>query len=279
MLTSEDGQIIYFNIKTANLSILHDALQGIENEPGWYSNHHNMGFLPFPMLYSRLPTDRFPLREEQVKLFEYMGRERFGDLWNTVQSLRIGSGSSQLFLQGTMGCGKSHMLAALTCLLFRRGKRPVYIPDCRQMLVDPLPYIQSALLCTFADASSSSHRDKIRSFRNPDDALDFCRNLGERHLYFIVDQINALEHEAPNTDLAQNDHKAVLSDFLQRIALGHYIITSASANYRTAQRMAQKQTGELGMSMMGGMSEVRNLPLDTISFFQFQSASFFAGGD
>jgi hypothetical protein len=147
------------------------------------------------------------------------------------------------------------------------------------MLLDPLPYIQSALLCTFADASSSLHRDKIRSFRNTDDALDFCRDFRETHLHFIVDQINALEHEAPNTDLVHNDRKDVLSAFLQRIAIGHCIITSASANYRTAQRMAQKQTGELGMSMMGGMSEVRNVPLDAISFFQFQSASVFAGRD
>jgi hypothetical protein len=271
--------MVYSNINTADLSVLHDALQGIDNKPGWYSNPHNMDLLPFPMLYSRLPTDRFPLREAPVKLFEYMGRERFGSLWGAVQSLRIGSGSSQLFLQGTMGHGKSHMLAALTCLLFRIGKRPVYIPDCRQMLVDPLSYIQSALLCAFADASSSSHRHKIRSFRTVDDALEFCHNFGATQLYFIIDQINSLEHEAPDTDSVPNNQKDVLLTFLRRIVLGHYSITSASANYRTVWRMAQKQTGEVGMSLMGGMSEVRNLPLNTISFSRLQSASVCTGGD
>jgi hypothetical protein len=271
-------QIIYFDIKTADLSVLHDALQEIDNLPGWYSDSHNMGLLPFPMLYSRLPTDRFPMRDQPVKAFEYMGRERFKTLWDAVQSLRISSGSSQLFLHGNMGCGKSHMLAALACLLFRLGKRPVYIPDCRQMLVDPLSYMQSALLCSFADAFSSLHREKIRSFQNISDALEFCRNLDdETRLYFIIDRINALEDEPPNADLVLNLQKQDLSTFLQKIPLSHYSITSASANYRTARRMAQKQTGETKMSMMGGMSKVRNLPLDPCLLISICFC--FAGGD
>ena len=262
---SEDCKIIYFDIKTDNLCIFHGAFQEIDNRPGWYSNPRNMGLLPFPMLYSRLPIDRFHLKEEPVKVFEYMGREHFGRLWDSVQLLRIGSGFSQLFLHGNMGGGKSHMLAALAGLLFCLGKRPVYIPDCRQMLLDPLSYIQSAMLCSFADPSSSSHRDKIRSFLKTDDALEFCGNLDATHLYFIIDQINALEDEAPNADSVANHRKEALKTFLQRITLNHYSITSASANYRTARRMAQKQTGEIKMSMMGGMSKVRNPSSDTIS--------------
>ena len=133
------------------------------------------------------------------------------------------------------------------------------------MLVDPLAYIQSAMLCSFADASSSSHRDKIRSFQDISDVLQFCGNLEAGHLYFVIDQIDALEDEAPNADSVSNSWKESLLTFLQRIPLGHYSITSASANYRTVRRMAQKQTGEIKMSMMGGMSKVRNPPLDAMS--------------
>lgn len=232
------------------------------------------------MLYSRLPTDRFPLSEEPVMMFEYMERECFGSLWDKVQSLRIGSGSSQLLLHGNMGYGKSHMLAALACLLFRLGKRPVYLPDCRQMLANSLSYIQSAMLCSFADPSSSSlaRRDEIRSFQNMDDALKFCGNFRETHLYFIIDQINALEKEETNADSVSNFQKEDLQAFLQKITVGHYSIASASANYRTFQHMAQKQTGEIKMSMMGGMSKVRNPPsLDAMS--PDFTCLCFAGGD
>jgi len=262
---SEDGKIIYFDIKTADLCIFDSALQKIDEHPDWYSNPHNMGLLPFPMLYSCLPTDRFPLTEEPTMVFKYMGREGFSSLWDAVQSFQIGLGYSQLFLHGNTGYGKSHILAALACLLFRLEMRPVYIPDCRQMLADPLSYIQSAMLCSFADASSSSHRDKIRSFQNISDALEFCGNLGTTHLYFIIDQINTLEDEPCNADSVPNSQKGALAIFLRRIPLGHYCITSASANYRTARHMERKQTGEIKMSMMGGMSKVRNSPLDAMS--------------
>ncbi|KAF8333265.1 hypothetical protein F5887DRAFT_994782 [Amanita rubescens] len=232
----------------------HLALQVIDASPDWYSNIHNLSSLPFPMLYGRLPTDRFPLSEEPVMMFEYMGRERFGSLWDKVQSFRLGSGSSQLFLYGNMGSGKSHMLAALACLLFHLGKRPVYLPDCRQMLTNPLPYIQSAMLCSFADPSSLARRDEIRSFQNMDDASKFCGNLNTR-LYFIVDQINALEQEEINADPVSNSAKQDLWAFLRKIAVGHYRITSASANYKTFRHTKQKQTTEIKMSMMGGMSK------------------------
>jgi hypothetical protein len=93
-----------------------------------------------------------------------------------------------------------------------------------------------------------------------DDAVKFCGNLGEMQLYFIIDQINALENEGTNADLVSNSQKKDLWAFLQKITVGHYSITGASANYRTFQCMAWKQTGEVKMLMMGGMSKVRNSP-------------------
>jgi len=110
-----------------------------------------------------------------------------------------------------------------------------------------------------------------------EDALTFCGNLGETHLYFIVDQINALEQEETNADSVSNHEKDDLRKFLRSITFGHYSITSASANYQTFQRMAQKQTGEIKMSMMGGMSKVRNPPLDAMS--PDFNCFCFAGGD
>ena len=76
--------------------MLHDALQEIDSRSHWYSDPHNMALLPFPMLYYHLPIDRFPLGGEPVKMFEYMGREHFENLWASVQSLQIGLGYSSM---------------------------------------------------------------------------------------------------------------------------------------------------------------------------------------
>jgi hypothetical protein len=230
-------------------------LQEIEEDPNWYSNPQNKAELPFPFIYNRLPVDRFHLKGSP-NLFEYMGRERFSDLWTNVQSMKLGVSYSQLYIHGSMGYGKSYILAALACLLSRRGKRVVYLPDCRQALRPFLPYLQSALLCAFADPSSTSLRDKIRQFKTAEDATNFVRTLGNIRLYFIVDQINALEHEDVNTDNVSNTMKDNIRDFLFAMFVSHYSITSASANYRTALHMRQKQTSEIKMTMIGGMSEV-----------------------
>jgi hypothetical protein len=130
-----------------------------------------------------------------------MGRLQFLQLWQHVLSLNLGTGPSELYVHGTMGYGKSHILAALACLLRRRGRRIVYMPDCRWMLSDAVLYIKSALLCAFSDPLSSTERDTIRDLSSYDEILDFCDGLQENRLCFIVDQINALdEEEDRNTD-------------------------------------------------------------------------------
>ena len=243
--------------KTDALNTFHAALQGIEPDPGWYSNPSNMGFLPFPLLYPQLPTEPFSLTQENTRQFKYMGRDQFRILWDSVRSLEIHTGLSRVYLQGTMGYGKSHILAALACLLFRLGYRPVYI-DCRKMLADPLRYIRFALLGAFADPSSSSQRASIRSLGSETEVVKFCNNQSEP-MYFILDQKNALDLEDANGDDIYDKWKEPLSYFLVRMTVGHYRITSASANHKTAVHMGRKQTGELKMSMMGGMSEGSNL--------------------
>jgi energy-coupling factor transporter ATP-binding protein EcfA2 len=184
-----------------------------------------------------------------------MGRESFHDLWKLVSAMNADGGNSQIHVYGTMGFGKSHILAALAGLLARKGKRVVYLPDCRQMVVHPLVYIQSALLCTFADPPSSAMRAKIRRLKSNDDLLAFCSSI-QTPMYFIVDQMNALEAEELNEDSIPNSAKFDLVKLLQEIFLGHLVIKSASANYRTAQYTRQRQLGEEQISMMGGLSEV-----------------------
>jgi len=234
----------------------------MEPDDTWYSNPPNLGHIPFPFLFGQLPVERFHLEirpeNPHVPLFQYMGRESFATVLKAVNGFQIMVGTTRLYIQGTIGYGKSHLLAALAGLLCRTGKRQVFVPDCSQWLAKPLPYIQSALLCAYADPSSASIRAEIRAFGALADVERFCGERKSGELYFIIDQMNALGQGDPNQDMANNTLKTSLIHFLNRISVGHFRIISASANYNTA-----RQRNEEVVSLMGGMSWVS----DTSPFY------------
>lgn len=194
-----------------------------------------------------------------------MGREEFKKAYNYVSSLKL-DGLSNLYIHGTMGYGKSYILAALACLLYRQGKRVVFIPDCRAMLIEPLVYIKCALLCTFANPSLKEEREWIRACASVSELGAFCHSLDRSTLYFIVDQVNAFDESAPNMDKIPDGDKEAGQKIINHLSAGHFLITSASANYQTARYMAQKQTGEEKMSVKGGMTEVSPLMYLSVSF-------------
>jgi len=229
----------------------HEKLQNVENDPVWYSNPQNYSLIPFPFVYPNIP-ERFSLKNG---FFQYMGREVFQKVYDDVRLLRLGSEYTKLYIHGTMGYGKSYILAALACLLYREGKRVVFIPDCRALLGQSIPYIKTALLCAFADPSLEKQREQIRACTSEDEIDAFCHGLDDT-LYFIVDQINAFELSPPNTDAISEDEKRACNSFITRLGLGNLTITSASANYETSLHMDQKQNNERKIPMMGGMTVV-----------------------
>ena len=238
----------------AALKSLYMKLQEINPDPNWYSDPQNIDLFPFPFVYSRLPVDRFDLTAPPESSFAYMGRKSFSEVWSMVNALKSKVWHTRLYIAGTMGYGKSHLLAVLVGLLSRSGKRTIYLPDCRELLVNDMRYMQSALLCAFADPSSSDERNKIRALQSLDDVNYFC---GEHApVYFIIDQMNALDCEGDNMNTADNRRKAAAQGYLGRLTAGHYQITSRPANHRTAMHMIKDQTGDIKLALMGGMSEV-----------------------
>jgi energy-coupling factor transporter ATP-binding protein EcfA2 len=238
----------------ADLTSLHTRLQETNPNPNWYSNPQNINPFPFPFVYNQLPVGRFYFSGPPELSFVYMGRESFSAVWSEVNGLKIREGFTRLYIHGTMGYGKSHLLAVLAGLLSRSGKRTVYLPDCREFLANKLRYMQTALLCAFADPSSSDERDRIRGLESQEDIIYFCDR--QMPMYFIVDQMNALDREDANMDTKDNERKAATQIFLNGLTYGQYRITSASASHRTAVHMAKKQTNDSKLALMGGMSEV-----------------------
>jgi hypothetical protein len=223
--------------------------------------------LPFPFR-GVLPRDRFAISKQT---FDYMGRERFTELWANVVKLLEGEWD-KIYLYGTLGYGKSHMLAALACLLTKRGERVVYLPDCRAMLGDFLQYIKVALSLTFAD--SVEEHEQIVQLRTEEEIVEFLGRYRPKKFFFIIDQVNALE---PNPIMGQdtitNGTKDHVTRWLDRFCFWHRRIQSASANYGTFKHMKLKQTGDIKMAVHGGYSAVSNLDYGLPRFNNADSGS------
>ena len=147
----------------ATLEKTSDAATQLSN-PAFHTN------LPFPFIGRTLPN-RFKMDKTQ-KWF-YMGREKFVELLNSLDDEEWGINRSALWVYGTKGYGKSHILAALICYLSAKGMRVIYIPDCRECIKDPVEYFRTAMLFAWADDNKMQKLiitldtlDKIHNFFN-----------------------------------------------------------------------------------------------------------------
>ncbi|RHZ89380.1 hypothetical protein Glove_15g25 [Diversispora epigaea] len=134
--------------------------------------------------------DRFAINDDGI--FTFLGRTEFNNVLSEINNFKSGTstGYMEMFIYGTVGYEKSHILTAISCFLLRTGRRVVYLPDCRKLAVDEMEYIKSALFLIYVDGDTKTTEiDACESF---DQIVKFCRKLGET-LYFIVDQMNAMD--------------------------------------------------------------------------------------
>jgi hypothetical protein len=117
------------------------------------SNPSTFATLPFPSLLP-MPSQRFEKKKiNGVHHFEYMGRSKFHELQKRVENEDFLDGDESLYLYGTSGTGKSHLLAALVYHLIRERKHVFYIPDCTSLLLEPAQTIWAALNFAFYDSA------------------------------------------------------------------------------------------------------------------------------
>jgi len=232
-----------------------EKIKEIPEDPTEYSNPKTILRLPFPSLYTTIPNERFRVKKG---VFEYMGREKFDELLAEVNKLEYHV-NVKLFLYGSIGYGKSYMLAALACLLIRQGRRVVYLPDCRTLLDNMLGYVKAALLLAFGD--KPDYQAKILKLKDENDIYNFLEWLSQEkkiYLYFIVDQRNALDPEEGEdgiTKKARNNATQCLAKFMSL----HFSITSSSANDRAERNVKAKQMNRTLIKVYGGFSEVSKL--------------------
>jgi hypothetical protein len=208
--------------------------------------------LPFLFLEER-PVDRFKFDHDGY--FYYYGRQKFQELYDVAMKMDF-YGRRLYYLHGSLGVGKSHMLAALACALNKAGRHVVYLPDCRGLLKSPFGYLRSALQLTFADVKEC--RQYLDNSETLSDLTSFCQSAAPAfRLFFIMDQANALDHlESERKEKIDSKKKREVRNLLDNISSRHLKLASSSANYQGGLGDQDRQTQERWMTMYEGLSEV-----------------------
>jgi hypothetical protein len=217
------------------ISLVHEAIQSISDDFD-FSNPHNRTILPFPSPLE-IPWGRFQVAcTKPMRTFQYMGRSAFHTILNEAADLHSLNGSQTLYLYGTSGTGKSHLLAALVCYLVLGRNRVIYIPDCSQLLDNPLETLRAALLFAFHDDSGLCKA--IESANDVDGLIRSVKRPRHEPLYLIVDQRNALDYKSD-----AGDHiKTTVRGYIDAMKSGWRYIFSASANEQADRDADKKQT-------------------------------------
>jgi len=176
------------------------------------------------------------------------------------------------FFHGTLGAGKSHLLAALACLLMREGRIVVYVPDCSELLADPKEYFRTAL--EFAYDSREYARSYLKALRREvvmehialERLSDFCNKTLEKDTaFFIVDQANAFDDDTvPGSHRFSNKKKKQIRNLLDASSAKHLKLESSTANYKHAWTDLLRETSERRIGLYRGLDEVSHLRVDRI---------------
>ncbi|MDO9334039.1 MAG: hypothetical protein Q7T57_05905 [Dehalococcoidales bacterium] len=165
---------------------------------------------------------------------------------------KAASKSEVMFLYGTIGWGKSHLLAAMVCLLMRKGRKVVYLPDCKVMLDDPIKYFRSALLLTFA--SEPDIQQQAARLDSAEHIIRFCDQFPD--LTYVIDQFNALEQDMTKDSTEMLAMKASVHKMINSATFNRALVKAASANNLTARVIHDKQLNMNIQTLFGGMDQV-----------------------
>jgi hypothetical protein len=134
----------------------------------------------------------------------------------------------------------------------RKGRKVVFLPDCKALLRDPVDYFRSALLLTFA--AEPSVQKQVTSLCTVEAVIGFCKARND--LTFIVDQFNALEQDMKKDDTETLKRKAVAQRLIDRSTSDRALLKAASANNLTARVIHDKQLNMNIVTLFGGMTQV-----------------------
>ena len=213
--------------------------------------------LPFPFVIETCPY-RFNISPEDAERnWLYVGREKFTTLVDEFKYFYNDVSRTHLIVYGTRGYGKSHLLAALVCLLAAGKTHVVYIPDCRELMKGQVKYMKAAMLFAWADDTS-----KQQAILMLDDLKAMDEFLEEQsaisNVVFVTDQLNALETEKDDSQKTINV-KSELQQWLDGLLSPRIkgILSSSANNHKILGRSNRQDSYNI-MYAYGGLTKVSN---------------------
>jgi hypothetical protein len=199
---------------------------------------------PFPFVGPEAPV-RFKLVEEN---WQYVGRTKFKELVQEFKEVQESKNVFAVWLYGTQGYGKSHLLAALVCYLAAQDERVVYISDCRRLLDNPVRYFRAAMLFAWADDIAT--QEDIMALNTLEEIDKFF--YSDEKVLFVIDQMNALEIDG----LREKEKRENLSNWIKSFTYGHKTVYSSSTNNADYHKQASSQNQCRMVPVYGGLTEV-----------------------
>jgi hypothetical protein len=226
--------------------LIHTTIKNLSKDTD-LSNPTTFIELPFPTPLA-IPISRFHTKRiNGVYHFPYMGRTKFMELKRHVESDIFQRKHQDIYLFGSSGSGKSHILAALVVRLVQEGKKVIYIPDCNGIVRNFERSIRSALY--FAFYGDPEACTAIEYARGVDDLIEIAERYSDK--YLVVDQLNVLESGD------DQETKQRIQTWLLRLAYRHRYIYSATADLRSSQDIGLKEVNLTVIQIYGPMDEVR----------------------
>lgn len=96
----------------------------------------------------RRPIDRFKITDN---CFDYIPQDIFAIVYSGIQKMKKSKETCFYSLAGPTGTRKSHVLAALACLLLSQGYHIIYLGDYRILAQGFVVCVKEALLLAFKD--------------------------------------------------------------------------------------------------------------------------------
>ena len=242
-----DSVLVYANTcvphpDTDQAARLREEIRGaVEKQRASLADPSAYAWLPFPSLKHSIPS-RFA---RQGRSFYFVGRPQVEDVLKQIKE-RLDAHHHLQWL-GTIGYGKSHLLAATACCLLAEGWQVVYVPDCVDLLDNAVAYhvLQDALLVAFA--GNSPHIAAIQQCSTIDELVQWCVDLlpaaKDSRLVFLLDQAHAIVGDKRPRWLAE-------------LLYNRCAVKAVSLRDPGILGTLSKQRNETDVMFFGGLSEV-----------------------
>lgn len=250
------------NLHYEAVNDLDDQIRKLDISCAKLSDPKNMLLLPFPFLGPA--PHRFQL--DNKNHFKFTGRSMFSTVYDMTKQMNTKQ-QKRVHIHGTLGVGKSYLLAALVSLLLKEGVRVVYVPDCYELCMSepPVSYLISSLATSFCKDAELGPEirtladtvldETSTSTRLEWEVLVFC-NLAaklQKNILFVVDQANTLDDS--QDDRVSNKKKMEVRRLLDGLSSYHMKISSSTATYAAAKHDEFRATSEGRINLNMGMDD------------------------